>query len=103
MLRVSEERCNSVLIRAETLASNEPAANDFILEETEVYLLPTAFRCQEVAVLSPNLQLGSCASILISARCACRHPKDIGLQADGPSPWLKLFQNAREWCTAART
>ena len=28
----------------------------------------------------------------------CRYPKDIGLKRDGPSPWLKLFQNAREWC-----
>ncbi|CAL5220912.1 g3007 [Coccomyxa viridis] len=26
------------------------------------------------------------------------YPKDIGLTPDGPSPWLKLFQNAREWC-----
>ena len=25
-------------------------------------------------------------------------PKATGLQKDGPSPWLKLFQNAREWC-----
>ena len=28
----------------------------------------------------------------------CRYPRDIGLKPDGPSPWLKLFQNAREWC-----
>jgi phosphoribosylformylglycinamidine synthase len=27
-------------------------------------------------------------------------PKDAGLEAKGPSPWLKLFQNAREWCEA---
>lgn len=26
------------------------------------------------------------------------YPKDVGLKADGPGPWLKLFQNAREWC-----
>lgn len=25
-------------------------------------------------------------------------PRETGLQKDGPSPWLKLFQNAREWC-----
>ena len=30
--------------------------------------------------------------------CDCRYPKDLGLKPDGPSPWLKLFQNAREWC-----
>ena len=26
------------------------------------------------------------------------HPADAGLDASKPSPWLKLFQNAREWC-----
>ncbi|BDA47656.1 Phosphoribosylformylglycinamidine synthase [Coccomyxa sp. Obi] len=31
------------------------------------------------------------------------YPKDTGLQPEGPSPWLKLFQNAREWCTAAKS
>ncbi|KAL3143377.1 hypothetical protein ABBQ38_002205 [Trebouxia sp. C0009 RCD-2024] len=25
-------------------------------------------------------------------------PTETGLQKDGPGPWLKLFQNAREWC-----
>lgn len=25
------------------------------------------------------------------------YPKDIGLDPYGPAPWLKLFQNAREW------
>lgn len=32
-----------------------------------------------------------------------RYPKDVGLERDGPSPWLKLFQNAREWCTASKS
>lgn len=26
------------------------------------------------------------------------YPADAGLDAKGPGPWLKLFQNAREWC-----
>lgn len=26
------------------------------------------------------------------------YPQDSGLRPDGPSPWLRLFQNAREWC-----
>lgn len=26
------------------------------------------------------------------------YPKELGLDAKGPAPWLKLFQNAREWC-----
>lgn len=26
------------------------------------------------------------------------YPADAGLDAQGPGPWLKLFQNAREWC-----
>jgi phosphoribosylformylglycinamidine synthase len=25
------------------------------------------------------------------------YPKDIGLEPKGPAPWIKLFQNAREW------
>jgi len=25
-------------------------------------------------------------------------PRNLGLDAKGPGPWLKLFQNAREWC-----
>jgi len=25
------------------------------------------------------------------------HPKDLGLDPYGPAPWIKLFQNAREW------
>ncbi|WIA34688.1 hypothetical protein OEZ86_013001 [Tetradesmus obliquus] len=25
------------------------------------------------------------------------YPQDIGLEPKGPAPWLKLFQNAREW------
>lgn len=25
-------------------------------------------------------------------------PGESGLTKDGPGPWLKLFQNAREWC-----
>ena len=24
-------------------------------------------------------------------------PEDSGLTADGPGPWLKMFQNARVW------
>eukprot|EP00798_Chlamydomonas_sp_ICE-L_P025491 gene25491-11147_t len=28
------------------------------------------------------------------------HPKDLGLEPKGPAPWIKLFQNAREWCEA---
>ena len=27
------------------------------------------------------------------------YPSDLGLQANGPSPWLKLFQNAERWST----
>lgn len=26
------------------------------------------------------------------------YPADLGLQPKGPAPWIKLFQNAREWC-----
>lgn len=26
------------------------------------------------------------------------YPQNLGLKVDGPGPWLKLFQNAREWC-----
>jgi phosphoribosylformylglycinamidine synthase len=26
------------------------------------------------------------------------YPKDLGLEPKGPAPWIKLFQNAREWC-----
>ena len=26
------------------------------------------------------------------------YPPNSGLEADKPSPWLKIFQNAREWC-----
>lgn len=26
------------------------------------------------------------------------YPKELGLDPKGPAPWLKLFQNAREWC-----
>lgn len=29
-------------------------------------------------------------------------PEDTGLQASDPSPWLKLFQNAREWADSVR-
>jgi CobB/CobQ-like glutamine amidotransferase domain len=25
-------------------------------------------------------------------------PPSLGLDPYGPSPWLKLFQNARQWC-----
>lgn len=25
------------------------------------------------------------------------YPKDLGLDPYGPAPWIKLFQNAREW------
>ena len=25
------------------------------------------------------------------------HPAELGLDPYGPAPWLKLFQNAREW------
>jgi phosphoribosylformylglycinamidine synthase len=25
------------------------------------------------------------------------YPEDIGLEPKGPAPWIKLFQNAREW------
>ena len=28
-------------------------------------------------------------------------PPDLGLAPDGPGPWLKLFQNAREWAESA--
>jgi len=28
------------------------------------------------------------------------YPQELGLQPKGPGPWLKLFQNAREWCEA---
>ncbi len=27
-------------------------------------------------------------------------PKEAGIDPKGPAPWLKLFQNAREWCEA---
>jgi phosphoribosylformylglycinamidine synthase len=31
------------------------------------------------------------------------HPRDLpGLAPGGPGPWLRLFQNAREWCEAQR-
>ena len=26
-------------------------------------------------------------------------PPDSGLQPDGPGPWLRMFQNAQEWCS----
>jgi len=26
------------------------------------------------------------------------YPKDLGLEPKGAAPWIKLFQNAREWC-----
>ena len=26
------------------------------------------------------------------------HPEGVGLEAKGAGPWLKMFQNAREWC-----
>lgn len=26
------------------------------------------------------------------------YPQDLGVDANSPGPWLKLFQNAREWC-----
>ena len=26
------------------------------------------------------------------------YPSELGLDAKGPGPWLRLFQNAREWC-----
>ncbi|KAK9814223.1 hypothetical protein WJX72_002529 [[Myrmecia] bisecta] len=26
------------------------------------------------------------------------YPQDVGLDPEGAGPWLKLFQNAREWC-----
>ena len=26
------------------------------------------------------------------------YPKELGLEGSDPGPWLKLFQNAREWC-----
>jgi phosphoribosylformylglycinamidine synthase len=29
-------------------------------------------------------------------------PGNLGLDAKGPAPWLKLFQNAREWCERAQ-
>lgn len=25
------------------------------------------------------------------------YPKELGLDPYGPAPWIKLFQNAREW------
>jgi phosphoribosylformylglycinamidine synthase len=28
------------------------------------------------------------------------YPTAAALQADGPSPWLKLFQNAQDWCAS---
>jgi len=43
----------------------------------------------------------SCGVFLTSlALCTnvCRHPSSLGLDPKGPAPWLKLFQNAREWC-----
>ena len=30
------------------------------------------------------------------------HPPAAGLDPKGPAPWLKLFQNAREWCEATK-
>ncbi|KAL4423911.1 hypothetical protein ABPG75_001212 [Micractinium tetrahymenae] len=30
------------------------------------------------------------------------YPSDLGLDAKGPGPWLRLFQNAREWCESLR-
>jgi phosphoribosylformylglycinamidine synthase len=29
------------------------------------------------------------------------HPPDLGLDPYGPAPWIKLFQNAREWCESS--
>jgi phosphoribosylformylglycinamidine synthase len=29
-------------------------------------------------------------------------PKELGLSPKGPAPWIKLFQNAREWAEAQR-
>lgn len=31
------------------------------------------------------------------------YPADTNLQPDGPSPWLKLFQNAQKWCESWRS
>lgn len=28
-------------------------------------------------------------------------PPELGLDPYGPAPWLKLFQNAREWAEAS--
>lgn len=30
------------------------------------------------------------------------YPKELGLDAKGPAPWLKLFQNAREWAESSK-
>lgn len=30
------------------------------------------------------------------------YPQDLGLKPTDPGPWLKLFQNAREWCETQR-
>ena len=30
------------------------------------------------------------------------YPGDLGLGAKDPGPWLRLFQNAREWAEASR-
>ncbi|XP_047325227.1 probable phosphoribosylformylglycinamidine synthase, chloroplastic/mitochondrial [Impatiens glandulifera] len=29
------------------------------------------------------------------------YPKNLNLDKKGPSPWLKMFQNAREWCCSS--
>eukprot|EP00983_Pelagomonas_calceolata_P085672 1156607-Pelagomonas_calceolata.AAC.16 len=29
------------------------------------------------------------------------YPNELGLEPKGPAPWIKLFQNAREWCEQA--
>lgn len=31
------------------------------------------------------------------------YPKELGLDPKGPAPWLKLFQNAREWAESHRS
>ena len=30
------------------------------------------------------------------------YPRELGLDPKSPGPWLRLFQNAREWAEAAR-
>ncbi len=30
------------------------------------------------------------------------YPSDLGLEKSDPGPWLKLFQNAREWCESQK-